>query len=250
MMSSLDGNGNGGSSSIGSPFGRGSGLDSPNPFGTSPSSPKNDSMFGGLGNLNLDEMMRDIDRKIAELDAEEAREKAKLEEAKKKAESPLTDTKPLQTSFNLYEEDNKDVVKIPKAEDLFNNLAEDIQKSNELNDIKKNQESISDIELPLIKEEKPVVKTNIEIPKIEEPTNIELRPTIEPIVENKPQSNSYNIYNEDVISEPIINKGIDYNEITNSVEDKPIVNVSVDNVEVDKNIVSDDEFFDDFFGDD
>ena len=64
-------------------FGGGNEFDS-NPFAAPP---KNDGgLFGGLGGgIDLDAMMRDIDKKIAELDAEEARQKeeqAKLKDRK------------------------------------------------------------------------------------------------------------------------------------------------------------------------
>ena len=38
--------------------------------------------------------------------------------------------------------------------------------------------------------------------------------------------------------------------VKNSDEDKPKVNVDVDSIIVNDNVISDDEFFDDFFGDD
>ncbi len=62
------------------PFGdMGSGS---NPFAEPPKS-SGGGMFGGLGGgIDLDAMMRDIDKKIAELDAEEARQKAEKEKLK------------------------------------------------------------------------------------------------------------------------------------------------------------------------
>ena len=72
-----------------------------------------------------------------------------------------------------------------------------------------------------------------------------MRPTIEPIIDTKPQTSSFNIYNEPVVSEPTIDTSINYENI-----EPAKVNVEADNIPVDKNIVSDDEFFDDFFGDD
>lgn len=65
-----------------------------NPFG-SPSAPKNDGgMFGGLGGgIDLDAMMRDIDRKIAELDAEEARQKQEQAKLKENDNTKLPEVK-------------------------------------------------------------------------------------------------------------------------------------------------------------
>lgn len=68
---------------------------SPNPFASEPNSSNNGGgggLFGGLGGgIDLDAMMRDIDKKIAELDAEEARQKeeqAKLQNSKKEESVP------------------------------------------------------------------------------------------------------------------------------------------------------------------
>ncbi len=82
-----------------------------NPFGAAP---KNDGgLFGGLGGgIDLDAMMKDIDRKIAELDAEEARQKeeqAKMRASEPKLEQPKMDlpvTNNLNTKPNnmLFEE--------------------------------------------------------------------------------------------------------------------------------------------------
>ena len=70
------------------------GFGSDSDFGSNPfaAPPKNDGgLFGGLGGgIDLDAMMRDIDKKIAELDAEEARQKeeqAKLIDKKAEDES-------------------------------------------------------------------------------------------------------------------------------------------------------------------
>ncbi len=82
MINDLDNNASKAPSPFGAnPFGGGSAKDPFSPFGT----PKDTSPFGGgTGGFDLDAMMRDIDKKIAELDAEEARQK---EEAKKKQDA-------------------------------------------------------------------------------------------------------------------------------------------------------------------
>lgn len=87
MMNDLDNNTSKSSSPFGgNPFGE-SKSDSFSPFGA----PKDSAPLGGLGGsgFDLDAMMRDIDKKIAELDAEEARQK---EEAKKKEEALKNNT--------------------------------------------------------------------------------------------------------------------------------------------------------------
>ncbi len=92
-----------------SPFGGSNSFNNPSPFGSPPSAFDKSSPFasqpsigvqndntgalGGLTNnkIDFDAMMRDIDKKIAELDAEEARQKEEL--AKKKKEAAEIDAK-------------------------------------------------------------------------------------------------------------------------------------------------------------
>ena len=66
---------------------------------------------------------------------------------------------------------------------------------------------------------------------------------------------SFNIYNKpatkEVKEEPAIIKPENINEVVEKKEEvKPKVNVDKDSIIVDNNVVTDDEFFDDFFGDD
>lgn len=187
-----------------------------NPFGLNEPSKDNKGLFGGL---NLDEMMRDIDRKIAELEAQEAAEKAKAEEARKKEEEKLNRVveKPFKPE---QKEEQKDIIKVPEQSEIFSNIVENIEKSNALKD---HQKIDFNTKIPKTIEDKPFVMPNTEIPKIEEPLNIELRPSIEPIKEAK---------------------------IEDKKDDsKAKVNVDADSIVVNNNI-TDDEFFDDFFGDD
>ncbi|MDE5889222.1 MAG: type IV secretory system conjugative DNA transfer family protein, partial [Bacilli bacterium] len=83
------------------------GMGNSNPFGA----PKNDGgLFGGLGGgIDLDAMMKDIDRKIAELDAEEARQKqeqAKMKEAEQQKANAIPSNdipkfnSPIENSFS------------------------------------------------------------------------------------------------------------------------------------------------------
>ena len=136
---------------------------STNPFGSSvdrPVMPKEP--------MDIDAMMRDIDRKIKELEEEEAREKA--EEAKKKEA--------------LDQKINNEEIKKEEA-------------------IKENETLIEQIEVP-------------EVNKIE---------------------------NLDIINNE--SPTIDQSEKTN----KPIVNIDADSIIVNENVITDDEFFDDFFTD-
>lgn len=227
MLESLDSNG-GVNPFEPNPFGPKSNpfKANPNMFGDNlfephPPIPKeNNGLFGGMKGFDLDQMMKDIDRKIAELDAEEAKEKEKMAKNKKQNIDSKKDNN----------EGNKKVVNIPKQEDILNNIVNDINKSNELD-----KEKNKNIDL------KQDISDELALPKVEEPTNVEVRPTIDSIN----NSTGYNIYDES----SSVKEKKNYNDSILNNEEKPKVNVDVDSVVIDNNIVSDDEFFDDFFGD-
>ena len=85
-----------------------------------PSSSDDNDMFGGLsGGLDLDAMMKDIDRKIAELDAEEARQKEEQNKLKNNSEEKdekenLLDLPSLET--NEKEPENNQTINTDKLE--------------------------------------------------------------------------------------------------------------------------------------
>ena len=186
MMSNLE-NSNGEtspfSSNFGNPFTSG-GMSSPfqsgmnNSFAEKAPIPNsspfsNDAMFNkpmsSLSDMDIDQMMKDIDRRLKELDEEEARERAMLEQANKETNNdPKIQTEPVSSPM-----ENKE----------FNRVEE-----NEM-------ESID------------------ELPKVNEVEN--------KAVPNKEEQN----------------------------QNKPKINVDADSIIVNDNVITDDEFFDDFFGD-
>ena len=88
------------------------------------------------------------------------------------------------------------------------------------------------------------------LPKVENASIIQPSYSSGSVVKTS-DDNQYNIYNTvpnimDSIKEEIKNDEI----VKNNDDEKINVNVNPDNVVVKNNIVSDDEFFDDFFGDD
>lgn len=324
----------GGPSMFDNPFGTPFGTSSPfggssNPFGPSnpfdTSSPSKSSPTGGL---DLDAMLKDIDKKIAELDAEEARQK-ELENNKN------TDVKP-EIKENLKEtvtpdvhstDNNKNLNETNKVEEISKPLPNDI-----LEPLKNEKNNFSDPIIIDTKEEeklnipdnlaelqnKPKETTedlNIKIPDLDtllsnllgneneflnddnkeeiKEAKVEpiLPPKIEPVKEpaltiepevikqpleiNEPnklpeqkviQGNSlrdmlYNPVNANVDS---LNTNINNKFISNSIpkntenspkieqvknEDKPIINIKPEDIKSESNLISDDEFFDDFFGD-
>ena len=187
-MSNLENSNNGPSpfsSNFGNPFTPG-GMSSPfsssmnssfaerGANGNPNSSPfSNDAMFNkpmsSLSDMDIDQMMKDIDRRLKELDEEEARERAMLEQANKETNNdPKIQTEPVSSPM-----ENKE----------FNRVEE-----NEM-------ESID------------------ELPKVNEVEN--------KAVPNKEEQN----------------------------QNKPKINVDADSIIVNDNVITDDEFFDDFFGD-
>ena len=148
-------------SAMPNPFG--GGMMGPNPFGGMGTSPMpNPFKPNPMGDIDIDKVMADIDKRLKELDEEEAREKKALEEKQK----------------------GIDELPKPKKE----------EKENKKEEIKK------------------------------EENNKEIK---EKIVEKEPAKEIGN----------------------NENKDKPKINVDVDSVIVNDNIITDDEFFDDFFGD-
>ena len=151
------------------------------------SMPKNPFGPGGLSEIDIDQMMRDIDKKIAELDAEEARKKAEL--------------------AKLEKQDNVDIL---------NN--------------KKNEEEIKDTNFELPSVDNMIKKEEVKVPAPEinaQPTPVVETPNVTPV-----QTPS--------VVQPNVSMDVP----------KPRVNVDADSIVVDENVISDDEFFDDFFGDD
>ena len=129
------------------------------PFGSSndsfgASAPKSEGgLFGGLGGgIDLDAMMRDIDKKIAELDAEEARQKQEQEKLKKSKE-----------------ESNVDEVKVPDLTIASNDVNKQLEDTGNFNIFadKKFDEPIKASEEKVVKDVEPVSQ-----PIQEEPKNV------------------------------------------------------------------------------
>lgn len=161
-----------------------------NPFSSQPmtSTPSENSIFNKpmntLSDADIDAMMKDIDRRLKELDEEEAREK---------------------------EEANK--INTPVKEELPTDL------------------------VPEVEEPKEIVS-------IIDPITEEVLPVVKPVPKKTSSKSKKNI--------PVLNNE-EINEIPkeNSVEEvnpKPKINVDADSIIVNENMITDDEFFDDFFG--
>ncbi|MGN1374160.1 MAG: VirD4-like conjugal transfer protein, CD1115 family [Bacilli bacterium] len=222
----------------------------PNPFDAAP---KSSSPFST--NLDLDAMMRDIDRKIAELDAEEAR--AKEEEKKKQEASNTLVSTPTLEPKSETDTANKNIP-TPDIDTVLKEIEKPLA-----NNVVEPEPQIK----PIIE---PVAPTPIKEPTIIQPEPVvQVQPkTVE--VEPKPRINqssfnfdlpsidNYQLPKTEVkeptkIEIPTPKVEEKHEEVKNNVlnsQDKPKINVDVDSVVFNNNVISDDEFFDDFFGDD
>ena len=267
-----------------------------NPCGGGPS---DGGMFGGLGGgLDLDAMMKDIDRKIAELDAEEARKKEELEKKKNEEKEEVKEAKVVnEESSKKLDGLNFDDFDIDDIDRKIAELDKQIEDSNKVELDKEDEDSkvsfkvedtkpehkeqlniydeveddtsynifntkIDDGEISIGNE-----KTNVAVAtsspvddfsEIEELPSVEQADIIKPNYTSgtsvKPESKiSYSTYPKtDLVSnarEVLEEEKVEVKEEIK--EDKNVkVNIQPEDVSNDSSLISDDEFFDDFFGDD
>lgn len=173
---------------------------STNPFGpsnpfetTSTSSPSTPS-----GGLDLDAMLKDIDRKIAELDAEEAKEK---EANAKKEETP-----------KLPETEVKEPALKNTLQELSSIGLDNLTNNSLFNDIQEPQQEIK----PEIKEEEVIT---------EEPKQlVEPKPIEAPTVKPEPINFGHNLDKNEELS-PINNAKTDFNDFNKSDIDTLLANL-------------------------
>ncbi|MBQ8659625.1 MAG: type IV secretory system conjugative DNA transfer family protein [Bacilli bacterium] len=242
------------------------------------------------GGLDLDAMMRDIDKKIAELDAEEARQKAELEKKKKEeAEEKKnevvefnTDVKedkkydisdltiPDINEFDTFKID--DSISSTKKEQLNiydDSITEDKKDHFVNSNIDNGEISFGSEKANIaVATSSPVDEDEFNfddgLPKVEEASIIQPTYTSGSVVKTSDE-NEYNIYNtipnimntvKDVSFEEVEDKSSKVDVIQSveeKVEKKTIptnVNINLEDVRVDNSVITDDQFFDDFFGDD
>lgn len=302
------------------PFGpKPTGTPTPNPFGEPPK--QDGGLFGGLGGgIDLDAMMRDIDKKIAELDAEEARQKeeqAKLAQAPKPVD-PVVPKDPIAPSTPPISEPENITEKMPASggvslldDRLTGGIFDDeitIEEKHPIKDVEpiKVEEKSSTPTMPQTNNQIPynifdsnetkislssenptiAVATSSPVDEIEEFASlphVEQASIIQPNYSHgttvKTQNNDkFNIYDQvpdlmkptDTIKEPVIKKRetlepqpSSFPQVSTPIEtpkptvtsspeppkEKTNINVDLDKIVIDNNTISDDEFFDDFFGD-
>ena len=250
------------------PFASNNPFATSNPFQSTPIKSEPSNPFGGSNKIDLDAMMRDIDKKIAELDAEEARQKEnlnnKIPDSKAMTEAALKNledsvkkpniddylgmTMKLDTSKldSKPKEDIKPIEKeIPIEQPEQKKVEEEPKITEEIPEIIKEKE-VTPKETPkLIKPEinksepiKVSIDTNYELPSYNDLSSEKDAEDVE-VLDEVPKT--------EIKTTPVTNDNL---VIESKKEDKPKINVDVDSVVVNNNIISDDEFFDDFFGDD
>ncbi len=242
-----------------SPFG-------PNPFGASPFGP---SPFGGnpfnqnpftskpqsnpftqQKPMDIDQMMKDIDKKLKELDEEEAREKEKAKTSSKNLGNKTLD--------ELLDEMDNNVKESSLPFDF-----DDDDKKEEI----KNEETKE--ETPIVKEEETVKPIEEETPidlEKESPLGIYDQVKIDSEIQNRPKFTSKPVVEvkEEIPKESMLppkQEEVKTDDLSKEEEfeslfdddfekepEKPKINVDTDSIIVNDNIITDDEFFDDFFG--
>ena len=250
------------------PFASNNPFATSNPFQSTPIKSEPSNPFGGSNKIDLDAMMRDIDKKIAELDAEEARQKENLnnkipdskamtEAALKNLEDsvkkpniddylgmtmkldtskldskPKEDIKPIEKEIPIEQPEQKKVVEEPKLTEKIPEIIS--EKEVTPKEIPKPIESEINKSEPI----KVSIDTNYELPSYNDLSSEKDAEDVE-VLDELPKT--------EIKTTPVTNDNL---VIESKKEDKPKINVDVDSVVVNNNIISDDEFFDDFFGDD
>ena len=201
-----------------------------NPFAQRPAMPRNNP-FASNKQLDIDAMMKDIDKRIKELNEEEEREKAKikpnvLDKLDSAIESPI---KPLE---DLKVEETKTEVKAPEVESIK-------------------------IETPAVAATVvPVVETKVvNTPQVNVEKNVQPQESKLSFFDDEEEEvldvplNVYEPKKEQPIKEEVVlqPKVEEEKEDVDFLDEKPKINVDADSIVVNDNLISDDEFFDDFF---
>ncbi len=217
-------------------------------------SPLNNDLFnkpmGSLTDEEIDNMMKDIDRRLKELDEEEAREKAAAVKKNSPIDLPKKEEQPAIKESNQTYDINLNITNPEKQES-------EPPKENRFF-----TSPLTDFETPSNEEIKPQLKNNIELKESTPstiPTNFQPIEEVEKVTEDLKQPENTPKEHEPVpsidmppklppekpsIEEPTPPKTTP----TIEEESKPKINVDADSIIVNENVITDDEFFDDFFG--
>ena len=262
----------------------------PSMGGINPNSNVNPGIMGGMPSnpdkmgmpnpsINVDDLIKKIDAQIAKLEQEEEEERKAKEAALSKPEKVEKDPEDLSDFFNFVNSLNKNdnVInsneKVDNTSDLFKNMNDinNIRPANKINEIN----NINDIK-PVTKINEINDKKSMINPDVTS-INSNVNPNIKEatIVKEKPQERNQELSSMDKLkfSTPFGNnidslmqtnsEKVNFNESNNIIKEnkelkeeirneeieKPKINVDADSIIINQN-VTDDQFFDDFFGDD
>ena len=187
-----------------------------------------------FGGLDLDAMIKDIDRKIAELDAEEAKEKEKKAKELEEAKAKEANAKPDLMNTPIETEKNIDLMNKPIEDEEEKVVVNTQPVEEEEKLIVTNKHDEEDSKKDLIKEQIETINNNEKL--VEKET-----------VSHKDIDESLVLPNPTNIKKQEKNQ-VKEDEIINTYS--PKINIDADSIVVNDSVISDDEFFDDFFGDD
>jgi type IV secretion system protein VirD4 len=191
-----------------------------NPTGPTPGGRRS----SGVVPTSLEDYVRKIDEKIAELEREEAEENAKMEKEKNSAIEKNDDK--VDDIIEKVEEHEDKVEKINESQEELKDDIEDIL----------NHKTVE-------RDEEPIIE-NVHV---EEPIHID-EPTVEETHIEEPEADEYEKPEVHEIEDERVESDGYTQQPTYPKVSKPVVNVDVDSVVVNDKPETDEDFFDDFFG--
>ena len=249
---------------FGGGFGGGNPFAGPNPFASSnpfaQNKPSNLSPFKQSKPIDIDQMMKDIDKKLKELDEQE-----ELEKKKSLGKSSSSTPKSRAGDDILRFLDDEDDLNIIKDDAKLDAKFKELSEANNLT--KEDVKPETKVEEKPIENPKPVVETTIknfddDIDSLDVDTPLSMYDQVkldskineakkDVKAEVKPVNKSSNLISKD--PKDTLKKEEEFDmlfddDFEKEVE-KPKINVDSDSIIVNDNIITDDEFFDDFFSD-
>ena len=243
-------------SPFGSPFGGGPFGGSS--FGANPFAPSSfaskpqTNPFSQQKPMDIDQMMRDIDKKLKELDEEERLEK---EKAKSKNATQVVSDKAFEELLNEIDKQESSSLPFELDEKPVENKVEKVEEV-------KDETPITQDKVEEVKDTKVEEKPNFEI---DSPLGMYDQVKLDSELESKPKvfttDNKVTETNKEEVKDQVKEDTSKTNNLEKEEEfemlfdddfekevEKPKINVDTDSIIVDDNIITDDEFFDDFFG--
>ena len=198
-------------------------FDTPMPmFNNNVNKPLENDLFnkpmGSLTDAEIDAMMEDIDRRLKELDDEEEKQKAELEKKNQSMQNNVeVSVKPVEVKPEVVQEVKPSIVEVPVIETP-----------------KMDEPKEKFMDIPVNMEQEKIMNTTV-IPERQQPIMETINKEENKEFAKNPEAEM--LQNDDA---PEVKKVEE--------ENKPKINVDADSIIVNENVITDDEFFDDFFG--